>query len=401
VAAGLGGAVSEVSRRLGRGGGSVIGGRAILALDRHALERLAAGRTLALVSGTNGKTTTTSLLGAALATSGPVATNLLGANLPPGLTAALAGGPAGGLGALEVDEAWLGRVVAATRPTAVALLNLSRDQLDRNNEVRHLAATWRATFDARPGVTVVANADDPLVVWGAGLAPDVIWVGAGQPWTEDAAGCPGCGGRVLFDDPERGWYCTGCDLHRPDLDVRVDHGTVIGADGGRTELHLALPGRANLANAAMAITVAGVLGVDAATAAAAMGELREVVGRYATVKVGTTDARLLLAKNPAGWLEIFDFLRPAPMPVVVAINARIADGRDPSWLWDVPFEKLRGRLVVATGERSRYLAVRLQYAEVEHVRRPDLLEAVSAAGSDVVDVVANYTSFQQMRTLLA
>ncbi|HUJ67531.1 MAG TPA: DUF1727 domain-containing protein, partial [Acidimicrobiales bacterium] len=171
--------------------------------------------------------------------------------------------------------------------------------------------------------------------------------------------------------------------------------------GVTTEITLALPGRANLANAAMALTVATVLGADPVRALAAMTELTEVVGRYATVPVGGQEARLLLAKNPAGWLEVFDFLRPAPLPVVVAINARIADGRDPSWLWDVPFERLRGRLVVATGERSRDLAVRLRYAEVEHVHEPDLLRAVAAAPAASVDVVANYTSFQQMRARFA
>jgi UDP-N-acetylmuramyl tripeptide synthase len=399
LAANVGGAVSGLSRRLGRGGGSVVGGRAILAVDPHALDRLAAGRQIALVSGTNGKTTTTSLLRAALATAGPVATNLLGANLPPGLAAALASGPPQAPAALEVDEAWLGRVVDATGPRAVALLNLSRDQLDRNNEVRQLAATWRRTLADRQGVTVVANADDPLVVWGAGAAADVRWVGAGQPWTDDAAGCPQCGGRVGFG-PVGGWACGSCELRRPPLDVRLEGETVVTADR-RLQLDLALPGRANRANAAMALTVAGVFGIDVATAAAAMSELREVVGRYATVEVGATRARMLLAKNPAGWLEVFDFLRPAPLPVVVAINARIADGRDPSWLWDVPFERLAGRLVVATGERSRDLAVRLHYAGVDHQREPDMVAAIAAAGAPEVDVVANYTSFQALRARLA
>src|SRR5579875_3496614 len=178
LAAGLGAAVSGVSRLLGTGGGSVIGGRAILAVDPQALDRLAAGRAVALVSGTNGKTTTTTLLVAALGGPDSVATNLLGANLPPGLTAALAAGAPGAPAALEVDEAWLSRVVAATRPRAVALLNLSRDQLDRNNEVRTLASRWRRAFADSPEVTVVANADDPLVAWGAGLGGSVVWVGA-------------------------------------------------------------------------------------------------------------------------------------------------------------------------------------------------------------------------------
>ena len=81
-------------------------------------------------------------------------------------------------------------------------------------------------------------------------------------------------------------------------------------------------------------------------AVGAMAAVREVAGRYATVDTGATSARLLLAKNPAGWAEVFDMLMPAPGPVVVAINARTADGHDPSWLWDVSFERLAGRLVV-------------------------------------------------------
>jgi UDP-N-acetylmuramyl tripeptide synthase len=401
VAAGLGTTTAGVSRRLGRGGGSVIGGRVIMALDPGALERLAAGRLIALVSGTNGKTTTTSLLAAALGGPGSVVTNLQGANLPPGLAAALAAGASSGPAALEVDEAWLARVVDATAPRAVALLNLSRDQLDRNNEVRTLAAGWRRTLSGRTGLTVVANADDPLVVWGAGAAAEVIWVGAGQPWTDDAGGCPNCGGRIDFrDSAGAGWACSECDLRRPDLDVRLNGQSVEWADGSRTDLHLQLPGRANRANAAMALATASVMGADLGPAAAALGGVDEVVGRYAVVQAGGCRARLLLAKNPAGWLEVFDFLRPPPLPVVVAINARIADGRDPSWLWDVPFEKLKGRLVVATGERSRDLAVRLHYAEVDHVREPDLTRSIQAAGSDDVDVVANYTSFQQLRVAL-
>ena len=105
-------------------------------------------------------------------------------------------------------------------------------------------------------------------------------------------------------------------------------------------------------------------------------------------------ARLLLAKNPAGWVEALDLLRPPPVPVVVAINARVADGRDPSWLWDVPFERLRGRTVVASGERAADLAVRLRYADVEHQTRADPLEAVRRLGAPAVDLAANYTAFQ-------
>jgi UDP-N-acetylmuramyl tripeptide synthase len=422
----VGGAVSGLSRRLGRGDGSVIGGRAILALDPTALANLAVGHPACLVSGTNGKTTTTSLLRAALSTLGPVVTNLLGANLPSGIITALADGAPGANAALEVDEAWLGRVADAIDPAVVVLLNLSRDQLDRNNEVRTIAGGWRRILAGRPATTVVANADDPLVVWAAGSAARVRWVGAGQPWTADASGCPGCGGRIVFDarthaghatlsdaptesgaDLHGGWACSSCDLQRPALDTWVDGDAVVTRSGRRTEVALALPGRANRSNATMALTAAACLGVDPDAAAAAMATTDEIVGRYRTVVVGGVRARMLLAKNPAGWLEVLDVLRPAPVPVVVAINARIADGRDPSWLWDVPFERLDGRLVVATGERGRDLAVRLHYAEVDHRFVADLVAAVQAAVSSAlslgvgdVDVVANYTAFQSLRARL-
>ncbi len=407
LAAGVGMVVGAASRRLGRGTGSVIGGRAILAIDPAALRRLAQGRHVAVVSGTNGKTTTTSLLRAALLTKGPVVSNVLGANLPSGLAAALAAAaPDARHAALEVDEAWLGQVVAATAPEVVLLLNLSRDQLDRNNEVRRLASSWRELLRQRATAShpahIVANADDPLVAWAAQAASSVTWVGAGQRWTADAAGCPSCGGRIQFPDDAGGaWACADCDARRPDLDVWLADDEVVFRDGERLALHLQLPGRINLANAAMALSAASRFGIGHADAATAMTATTEVAGRYRTVRVGDVSARLLLAKNPAGWLEVFDLLAPPPTPVVVAINAHIADGKDPSWLWDVPFERLRGRLVVATGERSADLAVRLHYADVEHRRQIDLLQAIRDAGAPQVDVVANYTSFQAINRRLA
>jgi len=270
-----------------------------------------------------------------------------------------------------------------------------------------VAGRWRAALAASPRTHVVANADDPLVAWAAAAAPAVRWVGAGQPWTADAAGCPSCGGRIAFEDgaAANGWACTGCSLRRPALDVRVDEDTVVTADGATWPLRLALPGRANQADAAMALTAAVELGADPARAVDAMRAVDEVVGRYKVARAGGVEARLLLAKNPAGWLEVLDVLRPPPRPVVVSINAQIADGRDPSWLWDVPFERLGGRLVVATGERSRDLAVRLHYAEVEHRRVDDpvaaIHEAGGAAGDSSVDVVGNYTAFQVIRRRLA
>ena len=192
LAARVGAVVGFLSRRVGAGGGTVIGGRVTLALDGDALARLARDRRVALVSGTNGKTTTTQLLTAALASAGPACTNIGGANLPYGLVAALSGqmeAPAGAAAALEVDEAWLAEVAQATAPAVVTLLNLSRDQLDRVSEVRMLGARWRHAMPALAGAVVVANVDDPIVAWAASEARSVCWVAAGQPWRADASGC--------------------------------------------------------------------------------------------------------------------------------------------------------------------------------------------------------------------
>jgi CobQ-like glutamine amidotransferase family enzyme/UDP-N-acetylmuramyl tripeptide synthase len=395
--------VSSASKRLRLGGGSVIGGRVGLMLDRNLLGELAQGRTVSLVSGTNGKTTTTRLLAAALGGFSRVATSVAGANMPSGLVTALADSAPEAPAVLEVDEGHLANVADAVQPVVVALLNLSRDQLDRMSEVRMVAARWRAALVGRDRTVVVANADDPLVTWAAYGAPRIAWVAAGQLWHADAVGCPACEGRIVFadgDGREGGdWWCT-CGFCRPEPGSWLEGDELVMSDGRALALRLQLPGRCNRANAAMAVQCASVLGVDTAQALAAMATVGDVEGRFATVGYEGGTVRLLLAKNPAGWTELLDLLREHAAPAVIGINARVADGRDPSWLWDVPFERLAGRLVVATGERCRDLAVRLRHAGVEHLVVRDQLEALGAACSQQVDYVGNYTAFQQLRRAL-
>jgi UDP-N-acetylmuramyl tripeptide synthase len=387
----------------------VAGGRAGLKVDPKLLEHLSAGRLVALVSGTNGKTTTARLLTVALGAAGDaVVSNETGSNMPPGHVAALAGSDAP-RAVLEVDEVWLPRVLSATGAAAVVLLNLSRDQLDRTNEVRMVAGRWRAALAAAPRTHVIANADDPLVVWGAGAAPDVHWVGAGLRWQHDAVGCPSCEGRIEFG-PRGAWACRDCGFARPLVEVDLETGaagdrerggpTAVWADGRRHAVRLALPGRFNRANALLAAVAAEACGIDAGTALDAMASVQEVAGRFTVRSFGAARARLMLAKNPAGWDELLDLVAHSRAPLVVSINARVADGADPSWLWDVPFERLAGRTVVATGDRYRDLSVRLQYAEVAHTAQPSPVGAVTeAARADpdaLVDVIANYTAFHDL-----
>jgi UDP-N-acetylmuramyl tripeptide synthase len=399
LARAAGATAAGLSRLTGRGGGTTIGGRVTLLVDPDALAQAAAGRELALVSGTNGKTTTRTLLVAALQTRGPVVSNAGGANLPTGLTAALTADRASRVGVLEVDEPFLPRVAAAVRPRAVVLLNLSRDQLDRYAEVRRLAGIWRDALDSA-AATVVANADDPLVVWAASAATDVVWVGAGQGWTYDSTSCPACGD-ILRRDGDGGWHSAGCGLSRPATQWQADGDEIVDPGGRRYPVALALPGQVNVGNAALAVAAAAhVWAVDPAVALAAMAAIPSVEGRYLETSYRGRPVRLLLAKNPAGWSEALRMARP-DAPVVVAVNARAADGRDPSWLWDVPFEVLQGRHAIATGERSRDVAVRLRYAGVDHVRVDDAAAALAAAhGSGPVEILANYTAFQTYRKVV-
>lgn len=376
----------------------MIGGRVGLVLDRELLSDLSRGRTVALVSGTNGKTTTTRLLASALGEAGGVATSSAGANLPSGLAIALAASEPGSPAVLEVDEGYLPRVADAVGPATVALLNLSRDQLDRISEVRMMAARWRAGLAGREGTAVVANADDPLVAWSASNSPRVVWVAAGQLWHADSVGCPACEGRIVFS-ADGDWSCT-CGFRRPEPDAWLEEDEFVTREGRRLELRLSLPGRCNRANAAIALECASILGVEIDQAIVAMRAIGDVEGRFASSEFDGGVVRLLLAKNPAGWTELLDLLQGRPDPVVIGINARVADGHDPSWLWDVPFEQLRGRWVVATGERCWDLAIRLRHAEVEHVVVRDQSDALRAARSKSVDYVGNYTAFQQLRHAL-
>ena len=398
LATAMGGAAGRLSRMAGRGDGSVIGGKISLWLEPDLLSILAAGRQVVLVTGTNGKTTTTRLITAGLGALGQgVASNGYGANMEEGLAAALGQAPNAPYAVLEVDEKYLPKVLKATVPQVVVLLNLSRDQMDRAAEIWLLARRWREAFGGASGTRVVANADDPLVAWAASSAASVTWVSAGQRWREDSWCCPRCGSHLRRDGDD--WRCGECCCARPVVSWVLDGGKVIDSAGRAHELDLALPGRANRANAVVALAVVEVFGVDVATALPGLREVASVAGRYTQVERRGRPVRLLLAKNPAGWLEAFDVLDPPPTPIVLAVNAQEPDGKDTSWLWDVDYRVLRGHRVFVTGERRLDLAVRLEADGLPFELTGGIDEAVDRVDGKL-DVLANYTAFQQIRAAL-
>jgi len=401
--------VSGLSRAAGRGEGSVIGGKVALMVDRGLAARLAGPMTVALVSGTNGKTTTTTLLARGLAAVGPTATNAQGANLASGLAGALLASPDATYAALEVDEAVLPWALRQLQPDAVALLNLSRDQLDRLHEVRATAERWRTALASTPPRLLVANADDPLVAWAVDGLDGVAWVGAGLAWKLDSSACPWCEADLDFSGD--GWRCPGCGRSRPTCDYVLAGDSVLDLQGGDHPLGLALPGRSARANAAMAFAVIDRLGLPTEGATQRWGEIRSIEGRYQQVTHRGVDLVLHLAKNPAGWADLLDLVEAGSGPLVLVLNAQGQDGRDPSWIWDVPFERLRGRRAFCLGERGLDLAVRLAYAGLDVTRVADLDEAADRLATEratepatgdpteraPVDLIANYSAFQQVR----
>jgi lipid II isoglutaminyl synthase (glutamine-hydrolysing) len=387
------------SRVTGRGAGAMIGGLVAMMLDRSILRQLGAGRRTVVITGTNGKSTTTRMTVAALRTLGAVATNAEGANMDAGLVAALAADRSAGLAALEVDEMHVPHVSDAVEPSVVVLLNLSRDQLDRVGEINVIERTLRAGLARHPAAVVVANCDDVLMTSAAYDSPNVVWVAAGGAWANDSVSCPRSGEVIVRDKGH--WYSTGADFKRPSPHWWFDDETLYGPDGLALPMRLTLPGAVNRGNAAQAVAAAVALGADPVAAVAAVSAVDEVAGRYRTVRVGAHAARILLAKNPAGWQEALSMVDKHAAGVVIAVNGQVPDGEDLSWLWDVRFEHFEETAVVAAGERGTDLAVRLGYAGVEHTLVHDTVAAIASCPPGRVEVVANYTAFLQLQRALA
>ncbi|HEY9522567.1 MAG TPA: Mur ligase family protein, partial [Thermopolyspora sp.] len=238
LASALGRTAATLSRVTGRGDGSVIGGRVSLILEPDLLRKLAAHRRLALVSATNGKTTTTRLITSALRELGEVATNAYGANMPAGHVSALSQAKDAPYGVLEVDEKYLPEVLDTTGASVVCLMNLSRDQMDRAAEIWLLAQKWRRALAGRD-THVIANCDDPLVAWGASAAAQVTWVSAKQRWREDSWCCPECGGPLDRKDDD--WACRECVFRRPAPSWVLADNAVIDPRGRPWPLDLRLP----------------------------------------------------------------------------------------------------------------------------------------------------------------
>ena len=432
-------------RRLGRGGGTTLPGRVSARIDGRALEklssRLASGSIL--VAGTNGKTTTSTLLRTILVEAGTsIVANSAGSNMVGGLTAAVVaragvGGAANAeAGVFEVDEASLPAAVAAISPRLVVVTNLFRDQLDRYGELESSSAAISSALAALPSAaTALLCADDPRVAaMGEGLRARVVYFGledpgaaeAVVPHAADARFCPRCGRPFTFERVYAGhlghYRCPAGDFARPAPDLRATAITFDGLDAQAitlsgagfddTLLEVPLSGVYNSYNILAAAGAAALFGVAPSEVARAVRTFRPAFGRLEKVDIEGRSVRLMLAKNPAGFNEVLRASRVlgGGRKFLVALNDRIADGRDVSWIWDVDFELLSdAESIVVAGDRALDMCVRMKYAGLDPGRIAvaeapgaaiDALLANSAPGDEVF-VLPTYTAMLDLRAEMA
>ncbi len=440
----LAGAASRISRR---GGGTAIAGLAALRVDPHIVRRLAAqaGAGAIVVTGTNGKTTTSLMLSRIADAAGvrPLH-NRSGSNLMRGVAAMLVEEATltgaidharERLAILEVDEATLPEIVGELVPRAVVFTNLFRDQLDRYGEVDTVAKSWeRALASLPPEATIALNADDPAVahlgdsgrgrvlyygVEDAGVAVDA------DEHASDFRTCLDCGAELAYSLTFYGhlghWRCSRCTNARPSPQVRLASVALDAdatdllielPDGAELRVRLPLAGVYNAYNALAAAAGALALGLSRDAVASALGGFSAAFGRQEVFLIDGREVRVLLGKNPTGLNQVLRTLaaRPGDKRLLFFLNDGIADGRDISWIWDTDFETLRPQAAwtLAAGTRCEDLALRLKYAgfgddvAIEHNTRAALRRALEATppGGELY-VVPTYTAMLEVRELLA
>jgi UDP-N-acetylmuramyl tripeptide synthase len=425
--------VAALSRLLGQGAGMTVPGKLLSKLDPGAIDLLAARLPAgsAVISATNGKTTTAAMAAEILRPRYRLAHNHSGANLVSGVASTLLAAGDAELGLLEVDEAALPEVVRRVRPRVVCLGNLFRDQLDRYGELELVAERWRTAVAALPaGTTLVLNGDDPQIgSLGAGIVyglDDPSVARSALQHAADSKYCIRCGAPYDYSASYVGhlgaYSCPSCGHARPLLDVAARSVELHGLDRSSFDLatpaatarvELGVPGLYNVYNALGAAALAQALGASLDDIVAGLARFTAAFGRFERIQAGDKQLLFLLIKNPAGANEVVRTLVDGgpPRVAVVALNDGIADGRDVSWIWDVDFEPLLATLdtAIVSGDRAAELALRLKYGRFDEERivvEPSLaravdrgLEATPADGELVV--LPTYTAMLSLQALVA
>jgi len=432
-------------RLLNIGGGTSFPGALARRIDPLVLQKVATASMAhkAVITGSNGKTTTCRMLAALAQAAGTsVAQNRSGSNLLQGVTsvavreADLRGRMDARLLLLEVDEATMRRVAPEVAPDMVLITNVFRDQLDRFGELYSMARMLEDAIEALPaGASVVLNGDDPLV---ASFAPHAqarrLHFGlrledAGTEIPEHAADtirCVHCQHPLTYRRAylsHLGDYeCRGCGSRRPDLDIAVtqvqaspDGSTDITVEtpAGTMQVRVPLPGLHNVYNAAAALAGAFALGaLEPQSARSALADLRPAFGRLEEISADGRRTVLSFVKNPASYNATLRLImrRPGRKHVLAAHSNTVVDGEDFAWLWDVDLEQLVPDLasLVVSGTRAEEVALRMKYAgaspsdiRVVPGRQAALDAALARIRPDEpLYILAGYTPMREFRQIM-
>ncbi len=430
-------AVRLVSRLLHRGG-TDMPGRIALRLCPQLLRLLAAEVKSLAVTGTNGKTTSARMIEEAFREEGKsYFANRSGANLISGITtefimnADWRGRPRKQYAIIECDEAAAKKVFGQLKPRVVLVTNLFRDQLDRYGEVTHTLSELETAAKAAPDATLCLNADDSLIASLSLKSSNPVrfyGVGVSVPHAHDgrsdAPNCIRCGHRYEYEYRTYahlgGFVCPNCGWRRPNPSVEVTQVRAMNRDGSEVCLRIGadagtvrvpLPAVYNIYNALAAASALDAFGVDAGTIRASM-HAAAGFGRMERFPIGK-GVTMILVKNPAGFTQVLDHLAgmEEDFDLMCCLNDKAQDGRDISWIWDVPLEQLAAQNmrvceVYVSGTRGAEMLLRLRHAGVPptalHLMKNDraFLRGVTADTRPLV-VVPTYTAMMRLRPVLA
>lgn len=388
---------SSILKKLGRGGTN-LPGRIAKKLDTNILTELSQGIKIIIVTGTNGKTTTTKMIGQILEDAGiNFFTNKSGANIQTGIIATFAENlgtknKSGYTHALiECDEATFRQISRLIKVDCVVVTNIFRDQLDRFGEISYIRNVIKTGIENQPEAKLCLNADSEQVV-----------------------------SLVEKDTPNQIlWYGTDKALKKPNIKLEkltkttLDDSEFIVKNGKKSEIiKINIPGEFNIYNALGAYAAAEIMGLK--NGAESLAHVEASFGRTEKVDFDGTTLRFFLVKNPAGCTEVLNMLEnhPQKAQLVFAFNDRIADGTDASWIWDVDFEKFCQKLgknfqnIYITGIRSADAALRFEYAgfDMSKVKiipeYSKLLDEIHKS-KDETFVLHTYTAMFEIRRALA
>ncbi|MHC1719471.1 MAG: MurT ligase domain-containing protein [Clostridiaceae bacterium] len=425
--------VLKLSKFLFKGGTS-FPGIVALKFDKKILMTLADGWNVILVTGTNGKTTTTSMVYCMLKDSGKkVISNSSGANMYAGIVACFISNysfrksDGEKYAVIEVDEANVKFITAMVSPKIISVTNLFRDQLDRYGELYTTLNKIMDGIEKTPSAKLVLNGDESLL-GDLGLVNDAVYFGFNTPIYEgtkvevnsDAKFCKKCKSPYkyyyLTYNHLGSFYCDVCGYERPALKYSLDKLVELTPDGSMVELngnqyYINIPGAYNIYNALCAFAIAKELGIDNESIFDSLKSQKSSFGRQEIIDIDGKRLRIILVKNPAGCDQAIDTvsLESQRIGLALMLNDNFADGRDVSWIWDVKFEKfskLDLEKILISGIRLYDMALRFKLGGLpveKFLIKEDhekFLNGIKNIDSDTVYLLATYTAMISFRKFL-